>query len=279
MQRGIERLRRRIADVEAFDPMALGYSETTDPGLSALETSIADTLDKVFGHNTVERDRYEVGNFDSGPLTLGMPGRQRPDRRHYVQEGKARILASLSGAVASLQEELDERSVAAAPTLTPTAREAAPRSRRVFVVHGRALGPKADIARFLERIGLEPIILNEQPNQGRTVIEKIEAYGDVGFAVVLLTPDDEGALSGEALQPRARQNVIIELGYFIGRLGRRNVCTLKVGNLEIPTDWQGVVDEPFDEGGGWRVTLARELEAAEYNIDWNIVMGTKRSDD
>lgn len=145
-----------------------------------------------------------------------------------------------------------------------------PNSNRVFVVHGREEGPREAVARFLSKIGLEPIILHEQANQSQTVIEKIEAYSDVGFAVVLLTPDDEGNLKGEAPQPRARQNVLLELGYFIGKLTRKRVCTLKSGEIEIPSDWRGIIDEPFD--GGWQKTLARELKAAGYEIDWNKVM-------
>jgi predicted nucleotide-binding protein len=145
-------------------------------------------------------------------------------------------------------------------------------SRKVFLVHGRDDGPREAVARFLERLGFEPIILHEQANQGRTVIEKVEAHSDVGFAVVLLTPDDEGNLRGEARQPRARQNVLLELGYFIGKLTRRRVFTLKAGELEVPSDWGGVVDDPFNSGGGWKQTLARELAAADYEIDWNKVM-------
>lgn len=104
------------------------------------------------------------------------------------------------------------------------------------------------------------------------MIEKVEAHSDVGFAIVLLTPDDEGCVKGGTPIPRARQNVLLELGYFIGKLGRARVCTLKVGDPEIPSDWRGVIDEPFDAGGGWKQTLARELEAASYEIDWNKVM-------
>jgi predicted nucleotide-binding protein len=144
--------------------------------------------------------------------------------------------------------------------------------RKVFIVHGREEGPREAVARFLERLGFQPIILHEQANQGMTVIEKVEANSDVGFAVIILTPDDVGGLKGEPLQPRARQNVLLELGYFIGKLTRRRVCTLKVGEMEIPSDWCGVVDEPYDAGGGWKQTLARELKAAEYEIDWNKVM-------
>jgi predicted nucleotide-binding protein len=139
-------------------------------------------------------------------------------------------------------------------------------------VHGRDDGPREAVARFLERLGFEPVILHEQANLSRTVIEKIEAHSDVGFAVVLLTPDDEGNLKGEPPQPRARQNALLELGYFIGRLTRQRVCTLKVGDLEIPSDWRGVIDEPFDGGAGWKQTLARELNAAGFEIDWNMVM-------
>ena len=147
-----------------------------------------------------------------------------------------------------------------------------PFSRKVFIVHGHDDGARETVARFLERIGLEAIILHEQANQGRTIIEKVVAHGDVGFAVVLLTPDDEGCAKGETPEPRARQNVLLELGYFIGRLGRDKVCALKRGTLDIPSDFAGVVWETMDSNGGWKQALARELAAAGHDIDWNKVM-------
>lgn len=142
-------------------------------------------------------------------------------------------------------------------------------SKKVFIVHGRDGEAREAVARFLEKIGFEAIILHEQANQGRTVIEKVEAHGDVGFAVVLLTPDDEGCTKGCAPEPRARQNVLLELGYFIGRLGRNRVCALKRGKLEIPSDFAGVVWEKMDDGPGWKLALARELNAAGHNVDLN----------
>ncbi|PZW43209.1 MULTISPECIES: TIR domain-containing protein [unclassified Pseudomonas] len=145
-------------------------------------------------------------------------------------------------------------------------------SRKVFIVHGHDDGARESVARFLERIGLEAIILHEQANQGRTIIEKVVAHGEVGFAIVLLTPDDEGCAKGGTPEPRARQNVLLELGYFIGRLGRDKVCALKRGSLEIPSDFAGVVWETMDSIGGWKQSLARELEAAGHDIDWNKVM-------
>lgn len=147
-----------------------------------------------------------------------------------------------------------------------------PLSNKIFIVHGHDNGAKSEVARFLEKIGFEAIILHEQANQGKTIIEKIDVYGNVGFAVVLLTPDDEGCARGERPSPRARQNVILELGYFIGRLGRDKVCALKKGDMEIPSDFMGVVWENMDQNGAWQQKLARELNAAGHNIDWNKVM-------
>ncbi len=128
------------------------------------------------------------------------------------------------------------------------------------------------MARFLERLKLEPVILNEEASRGKTIIEKFEHHADVGFAVVLLTPDDEGALRGEDGSPglRARQNVIFELGFFIGRLGRERVCALtKGGDMEIPSDYAGVVYIPLDDKGAWRIGLVKELQAAGFDADAN----------
>jgi len=147
-----------------------------------------------------------------------------------------------------------------------------PLTNRIFVVHGHDEGARESVARFLERLGFQAVILHEQANKGRTVIEKVEANSDVSFAVVLLTPDDEGAKRGGSPEPRVRQNVLLELGYFIGRLGRDKVCALKRGEVEIPSDFAGVVWETMDAGQGWKQSLARELQAAGHQIDWNEVM-------
>ena len=144
------------------------------------------------------------------------------------------------------------------------------KSNKVFIVHGHDQGARETLARFLEKLGFEAVILHEQANRGGTVIEKIEANRDVGFAVVLLTPDDVGrSVKEEELKPRARQNVLLELGYFICHLGRDRVCTLRRGNVDIPSDFAGVVWENMDDGGGWRMSLARELKAAGHEVDLN----------
>jgi predicted nucleotide-binding protein len=142
-------------------------------------------------------------------------------------------------------------------------------SKRVFVVHGHDHGSKETVARFLERLDLETVILHEKANEGQTVIEKIEMHAEVGFAVVLLTPDDVGAAKADAgtLRPRARQNVILELGYFLGKLKRSRVCALYVPGVEIPSDYQGVLFVELDTKGAWRTQLAQELSNARMPIN------------
>ncbi|MEI8395563.1 MAG: nucleotide-binding protein [Rhodospirillaceae bacterium] len=134
---------------------------------------------------------------------------------------------------------------------------------------------KLMVARFLEKIDLSPIILHEKENEGKTIIEKFEKHSDVGFAIVLLTPDDVGCLSTEnpaGLKPRARQNVILELGYFIGKLGRSRVCALKKSDIELPSDYLGVTWTELDAAEGWHKKLIKELRAAGYAIDANKVL-------
>lgn len=110
-------------------------------------------------------------------------------------------------------------------------------SNKVFIVHGHDELALQSLARFVEKLGLQAIVLKEQPNQGRTIIEKFEdSAREVGFAVVLLTPDDLGGVAdNSAPSSRARQNVIFELGYFAGALGRGRVCLLRKGDIEIPS--------------------------------------------
>ena len=127
------------------------------------------------------------------------------------------------------------------------------------------------MARFLQKLGLEAIILREEPDAGRTIIEKFEdCAADVGFAVVLLTPDDlGGAATAAATASRARQNVIFELGYFAGKLGRGRACLMRKGAVEIPSDLHGVIYTDLDPGDGWKIKLVKELKAAKLDFDAN----------
>jgi predicted nucleotide-binding protein len=119
----------------------------------------------------------------------------------------------------------------------------------------------------LEKIGIDVTILHERPNKGRTLISKFEEESaDISYAVVLMTPDDAGSLKGEKPNDRARQNVVFELGFFIGRLGAASVCALVAPGVERPSDFEAVVYVELD-AGKWKTELARELRAAGISFD------------
>lgn len=149
-------------------------------------------------------------------------------------------------------------------------------SSSVFIVHGHDNAICSETARLLSKLQLDPVILHEQPNGGKTIIEKFETHSsDAAFAVVLLTADDIGGKNGDAaesLNSRARQNVVLELGYFYGRLGRNKVCAVYEEGVELPSDLQGIVWVLLDSGGAWKTELAKELRSAGLPIDLNNLM-------
>ena len=145
-------------------------------------------------------------------------------------------------------------------------------SNKVFIVHGHNESVKLEVSQVLTKMGLSPIILHEQKSENKTIIEKIEANSDVKFAIVLLTDDDEGkAIKEKDLKPRARQNVIFEMGYFIGLLGRKNVCCLINNNkIEKPNDISGIVY--IDLNKNWIIDLAKELKNCGLEINMNLLI-------
>lgn len=141
-------------------------------------------------------------------------------------------------------------------------------NNQVFIVHGRDEGKKDTVARFVEKLGLEAVILHELPNEGFTIIEKFEKYADVDFAIILYTPCDVGKYKeDEDEEPRARQNVVFEHGYFIGKLGRKNVLALVENGVTTPSELSGVVYVPIDDKEGWKDKVKKELKECGFNID------------
>jgi predicted nucleotide-binding protein len=139
--------------------------------------------------------------------------------------------------------------------------------KQVFIVHGHDDIAKLEMASFIKSLGLEPIILHLQASSGRTIIEKIEHYSNVGFGVVLYTPCDVGAKVGALNSAyRARQNVVFEHGYLIGKLGRPRVAAIVKGQVETPNDISGVVYIALDDEGRWKDGLVKEMKAVGYCI-------------
>jgi predicted nucleotide-binding protein len=273
MRIGIKRLEQRVADLKGFNPSTIEAGN--DPPVKQLEAAIESTVVAIFGPDSHEYNKLEQSwKLDATYYVLRMDGRRMPpsDIQAGVRKGVDRAIALLQQAADSLKESLEylapENDV---PTDEPaTAPEIL--SKEVFVVHGHDDAARLEVCGLLNKVGLTPIVLHEQASRGMTVIEKLEHHSDVGFAVVLLTPDDIGGPKDGGTQPRARQNVIAELFYFMGKLGRGKVCAIKKGDLEIPSDIGGVVYVPMDASGGWKVTLLRELEQLGHHVDWGAAL-------
>ncbi len=226
-------------------------------------TAIANTFPESNGH--VEEFKT-ITFYLSKPLVAGAYTRNEHQAAYERGlEGADSLLASMTDEVNEYWIDEDHSHSSHAHKIEP------PITSEVFIVHGRDAGSASTLARFLEKLDLQPIVLAEQPSQGLTIIEKFERHAQVAFAIVLLTPDDTGSLQGtdNAPNPRARQNVIFELGFFIGKLGRDRVCALTKGDIEIPSDYSGVVYVELDESEGWKLPLARELRKAGLAVDVN----------
>lgn len=162
-----------------------------------------------------------------------------------------------------------------APTTPSTKRrdKSKATANRVFIVHGHDELTKTKTARFVEKLGFEAIILHEQASRGKTIIEKIETYTDVGFAIVIYTPDDransQDAASKGELNLRARQNVVFEHGYLIAKLGRDRVVPLVSGRVELPGDISGIV---YVTDSDWQLDIAKEMKSVGYDIDFNKIV-------
>lgn len=149
------------------------------------------------------------------------------------------------------------------------------RGKKVFVVHGRDEATKTALEAFLHEIGLEPIVLHRQADEGLTIIEKFEKHSDVGYAFILLTPDEIAYLSTEEPKPdderkkefRARSNVIFEFGYFVGKLGRSRVCCLYTGNVTLPSDVSGMIYKRYEKSiEEVAYSIIKDLKAAGYTV-------------
>jgi predicted nucleotide-binding protein len=275
MKRGIARIQTRIKELEDFNPQSV--QKRWAPEVVVLQKSIDEALIAAFGHGTIEYNRYvSATKLDTGPVMMSFgPGQSSyqsaAEAQRYVTEGKHKALLTLRSAIKWLEEEISDRAPQEDPTQLPQISHALA-SSKVFVVHGHDEGPREAVARFLERLGLQPVILHECPNKGRTIITKFqEEAAEVGFAIVLMTPDDVGGVSEAGLKARARQNVVFELGFFIGALGPARVAALVKGDIERPSDFDGVVYISLDNGN-WKTELGNELQAAGYDVDWNKVM-------
>jgi predicted nucleotide-binding protein len=219
-----------------------------------------------------EYNEYKKRYDDAGSFAIGfIGGRSSPEKE--LKEFKAKVnnkldnLKKLRAKTELLKSTVEEK-------YAVTEKSVSLDKSQVFIVHGHDEAAKNKTARFIEKLGLKPIILHEQASGSKTVIEKIEAYSNVGFGIVLYTPCDIGAKNEVIpnLKNRARQNVVFEHGFLIGKIGRENVCALVKDEIETPNDISGVVYVKMDDEDAWHLKIARELRNSGYDIDMNKVI-------
>lgn len=228
----LESLRNDFVGLELFDRARLR-------GLQGRGQML---IGRVFGEGSPYSEMLSGVEFRFMGISIGtLEGGDSPATR------RAQERAWLSGqeeSIALIDTMLEDLELGESEQVQDEEAPPVSQAGRVFVVHGHDDVMKESVARVLTSLGLQPVILHEQPDQGQTIIEKIERHSNVGFAVVLLSPDDIGyrdADGPDAARPRARQNVVMELGYFAGKLGRQRVVALHRGDIELPSDYEGVL--------------------------------------
>jgi predicted nucleotide-binding protein len=243
-------------------------SHRDEEGLDSIKRTAEMRIRKIFGDKSVYLNHVEdiYYKFSPGAYWPGMEDKEYDDSWN---RGKSKLLNLLK----TIEEDLTLD-----PKLTKD-KNNKKSSNKIFVVHGHDEEMKQSVARLIEKVGLKAIILHEQASEGSTIIEKFETYANVDFAVVLLSPDDivykKNNKSKSKIEVfRARQNVIFELGFFVGRLGRGKVFILykEIDNFEMPTDYSGVCYTSYDNKGSWRFDLIKELNICGYNVDANKIV-------
>ncbi len=269
---GITKIDRRINDLSKFDVKTI--AERFDSRTQALQVKLNSTLADIFGRDTPEYRDHSIRSLDTLPLIVGDRSHPINVVRDAYQKGINDSITKLTSLRETLNEKLEDIENDKLGQVEEDSNRKPPGNGEIFIVHGHDELAKENVARFISKLDLEPIILHEQPSGGKTIIEKLEAHILVDFAVVLLTPDDVGYPAGDEAQKkkRARQNVILELGLFLGVLGRKRVCALHKGDVEIPSDYQGVIFIPMDDAGAWKMLLAGEIKKAGINFDMNKVI-------
>lgn len=216
-----------------------------------------------------ERNEYKKSYDDVGSFFFGSVG-GRNSTAQEIKDFKEKVKNKVSN-LKKLLAKTDLLKTSLVDKNNSIKHEIELDKSQIFIVHGHDEVAKSKTARFVEKLGFEAIILHEQASSSKTIIEKIEEYSNVGFGIILYTPCDLGAKQTEnqELKARARQNVVFEHGFLIGKIGRSNVCALVKGDIETPNDISGVVYVSMDETDAWRYTIAKELIKAGYNIDMN----------
>lgn len=265
-----EKLKRVCEEV---DPLLAKCVTAESPEFKAWKMKAENTLEKSYGVQS--KELYKFKNIIFFPRYVYATQSDEVDQcakglkeakayfEVYLEEIEDDCAENASSEVSGMSKNISDEVTSAIKNVNSA------RKKKVFIVHGHDDALKQEVARIIEKQGLEAIILSEQVNNGKTIIEKIEENADVDAAICLFTGDDYGRAKGteaEKNKLRARQNVVFEAGYFMGKLGRENVIIVADKNLEMPSDMQGVV---YTDAGNWKTEVLQGLDKIGYSIDFN----------
>lgn len=243
--------------IDETDRLIASQATEGDSTFKAWHMQVSRFLANNFGKKSIEYENFQKTRFHPGIFSTTTP------RITFVEN----CANGLRATKAVLTSYLDDFSDENAPAENSQGTIAKTNLSKVFIVHGHDGELKEAVARLIEKQELEPIILSEKTNEGKTIIEKIEQHSDVGAAICLFTPDDEGKeKSEEQLKGRARQNVVFEAGYFMGKLGRERIIIISEDGVELPSDMSGIV---YTSKHDWKVDILKELKAMGFSIDFN----------
>ncbi len=247
-----EKLQQIIVEIDIL--IAKGVTSDT-PEFKAWNSKAERFLNSYYGEKSIELKQFKKEDFSLHIATLNTP------HSAWVDACKRGLLAT-KAILQTYLEELSEDK-----TTVSHKEKKQNNMTKIFIVHGHDGELRQSVTRLIEKQGIEAIVLCEKANQGSTIIEKIEKYSDVGGAVCLFTADDIGSVKSATEQSsRARQNVVLETGYFMGKLGRDHIAILADDKIEMPSDLSGVV---YTNVSNWQVDLLKELKAMGYKIDFN----------
>jgi len=274
MEKRIDLIKRLIAEGEKFTFENFSYLSVKEHGTYGGSDTPAWVAWKQRSYNIVHRLMGD-GSPSLNLVESGFKVVTKGNCDDKFLESKGYILAGLQMAIDVLElDSFGEARQISEPIDIPRA-AVSPNSKKVFVVHGHDHALKTDVERFIHQVGLEPIVLHRQPDKGQTLIEKFEQNSDVGFAFILLTPDEFAYTVDQEKLPdasrkkelRTRPNVIFEFGFFVGKLGRQRVCCIYKEGVVLPSDLTGLIYKKVSDSiDSQAYSIIQELKAAGYKI-------------
>ena len=246
--------------IDEIDNLIYHHVRSSFPTFEAWHTKAERFLIKKYGKDSLEHKKFLETHF--APMFWSMN-----DEDENVRISIQWCADGLNSCKAIFETYLEDMAEENTPTTQVVSKPASINTDKIFIVHGHDGELKQSVARIIEKQGIEALILSEQVNKGRTIIEKFEDYSDVGGAICLFTADDYGRAKKDAADnTRARQNVVLETGYFMGKLGRDHVVLLADKGIEMPSDLSGIVRT---DTSNWEIDLLKELKAMGYTVDFN----------